>query len=55
MHNLRLLLALSFLIVFLDVLKMKSNDMMIYNFGTFNFKKWIEDELSTATNTLYKQ
>ena len=28
MHNLRLLLALSFLIVFLDVLKMKSNDIM---------------------------
>ena len=28
MNNLRLLLALSFLIVFLDVLKMKSNDMM---------------------------
>ncbi len=27
---------------------------MIYNFGTFNFKKWIEDELSTATNNVYR-
>lgn len=25
---------------------------MIYNFGTFNFKKWIEDKLSTSINNL---